>query len=113
MFASLWALLYLLLIPVIIKSYAYYCTPYILADSPNVPATDAISLSEKIMSGYKWKLFVTQLTFLGWMILSVLTAGILWIFYVGPYYNATMAGFYEEVKNNAKQQGIPGVEILN
>ncbi len=112
-FTSVWLLLFLLLIPAIIKSYAFFCTPYILADSPNVPATDAIRLSQKIMAGYKWKLFVTQLTFLGWILLSAVTAGILWIFYVGPYYNATMAGFYEEVKNNAKNKAIPGVEILN
>jgi uncharacterized membrane protein len=112
-FSPVGLLLLLLLIPAIIKSYAFFCTPYILADSPNVPATDAIRLSQKIMAGYKWKLFVTQLTFLGWILLSAVTAGILWIFYVGPYYNATMAGFYEEVKNNAKNKAIPGVEILN
>jgi uncharacterized membrane protein len=111
-FNPFWLLLFLLLIPVIIKSYAFFCTPYILADSPDVPAMDAIKISQKIMAGYKWKLFVTQLTFLGWLILCGLTAGILWIFYVGPYYNAAMAGFYEEVKNKAKADGMPGTEIL-
>ncbi len=109
----LWLLLFLLLGPVIVKAYAFFCTPYILADSPDVPAMDAIKLSSKIMKGYKWKLFVTQLTFIGWFLLCAITAGILWIFYVGPYYNATMAGFYEEVKNSAKENGIPGTEILH
>jgi uncharacterized membrane protein len=109
----LWLLLFLLLGPVIVKAYSFFCTPYILADSPDVHATDAIRLSSKIMAGYKWKLFVTQLTFIGWFLLCGITAGILWIFYVGPYYNATMAGFYEEVKNNAKEKGIEGMEILN
>jgi len=105
-------LLYLLLIPVLIKAYAFFCIPYILADSPEVPAMEALKLSQKMMAGYKWKLFVTQLTFLGWLLLCGITAGILWIFYVGPYFNATMAGFYEEVKKNAKEKGIPGAEIL-
>ena len=109
----LWWLLFLLLIPALIKAYSFFCTPYILADSPDVHATDAIRLSSKIMAGYKWKLFVTQLTFIGWFLLCGITFGILWIFYVGPYYNATMAGFYEEVKNNAKEKGISGMEILN
>ncbi len=109
----LWWLLFLLLIPALIKAYSFFCTPYILADSPDVHATDAIKLSSKIMDGYKWKLFVTQLTFIGWFLLCGITFGILWIFYVGPYYNATMAGFYEEVKNNAKEKGISGMEILN
>ena len=111
-FNPLWLLVFLLLAPVIVKAYAFFCTPYILADSPDVHATDALKLSSQIMKGYKWKLFVTQLTFLGWFLLCGITAGILWIFYVGPYYNATMAGFYEEVKAGAKAQGIPGTEVL-
>ena len=112
-FNPLWLLLFLLLIPAIIKSYSYYCAPYILADSPNVGATDALTLSKKMMEGYKWKLFVAQLTFLGWFLLCVITFGILWIFYVGPYYNATMAGFYHEIKEQAKQKEIEGTQILS
>lgn len=112
-FNPLWLLLLLLLIPAIIKSYSYFCTPYILADSPNVAAMDALSLSKKMMEGYKWKLFVAQLTFLGWFLLCGITFGILWIFYVGPYYNATMAGFYDEIKEQAKQKEIEGTQVLH
>jgi uncharacterized membrane protein len=111
-FNPLWLLLLLLLAPVIIKSYSYFLTPYILADSPNVYATDALKLSQKMMQGYKWKLFVAQLTFLGWFLLCALTFGILWIFYVGPYYNATMAGFYQEIKEEAKRKEIEGTQAL-
>lgn len=111
-FNPLWLLTLLLLIPVIIKALAYFCTRYILADSPNVGAIEALTLSNKMMAGNKGKLFVLGLTFIGWMILCGLTAGILYIFYVGPYMNATFAGFYDEVKQQAKQKGIPGAELL-
>jgi uncharacterized membrane protein len=112
-FFSPWLLLvFLLLIPAIIKSFSYFCTEYILADSPNVGAIEALTLSKKLMVGYKWKLFVLGLTFIGWAILSVLTAGILYIFFTGPYMGATFAGFYEEVKQQGKQKGIEGAELL-
>jgi uncharacterized membrane protein len=112
-FFSPWLLLvFLLLIPAIIKSFSYFCTEYILADSPNVGAIEALTISKKLMIGYKWKLFVLGLTFIGWAILSVLTAGILYIFFTGPYMSATFAGFYEEVKQQGKQKGIEGAELL-
>lgn len=112
-FFSPWLLLaFLLLIPAIIKSLSYFCTEYILADAPNVGAIEALTLSKKMMVGYKWKLFVLGLTFIGWAILSVITVGILWIFYTGPYMSATFAGFYEEVKQQAKQKGIENAELL-
>ncbi len=111
-FSPWWLLTLLLLIPVIIKSLSYFCTKYILADSPNVGAIEALTLSKKMMDGYKWKLFVLGLTFIGWVLLSQLTIGILYIFYTGPYMGAAFAGFYDEVKLAAKQKGIEGAELL-
>ena len=50
------------------------------------------------MNGHKMELFLLQLSFIGWMFLSALTFGIL-ILYVGPYMEATMARFYDTIKN--------------
>ena len=36
--------------------------------------------------------------FLGWILLDILTLGILGLFYVNPYIFSTHAAFYEEVK---------------
>lgn len=47
----LWTLL--LAIPGIIKQYAYYLTPYILVDMPEISASEASKLSCKITKGYK------------------------------------------------------------
>ena len=53
------------------------------------------------ISKKRWKLFCLELSFIGWMLLSMLTFGIL-LLWVGPYMETAKAAFYEELK--AKQQ---------
>ena len=67
LYTSLWSLL--LVIPGIVKSYAYAMTPYILAENPEMSANDAISESDFIMNGHKWKLFCLHFSFIGWNLL--------------------------------------------
>ncbi len=90
-----------LLVLAIIKMLAYYMTPYILADCPNVSATNALTLSKRMTKGHKGDIFVMGLSFIGWALLTALTFGILGIFWVGPYSMAAMAGQYDELKRNA------------
>jgi len=99
-----WSLL--LIVPGIIKAYSYAMTQYILADCPDVKAVDAITISRRMMKGHKWEFFVFQLSFLGWFILSGLTLGILSIFYVDPYYYASVAGYYVELKKLCIETGV-------
>ena len=94
----LWTLLFI--VPGIIKSLAYSQAIYIMLDNPGITPKEALNRSEKMMYGHKKELFLLMLSFIGWHILSILTLGILEIFYVGPYYNATLALYYEELKNN-------------
>ena len=96
-FLFLWGLLFL--IPAIIKTYSYRMVPYIVAENPDMKATDAITLSRNMMNGHKWKAFVLDLSFIGWYILSVLTFGLLALFYVSPYYYATSAELYGALKS--------------
>ncbi|MDO4733220.1 MAG: DUF975 family protein [Bacillota bacterium] len=91
-----WSLL--LVIPGIIKYYAYAMTFYILNDHPEMTAREAITASKKMMKGHKGRLFVLELSFIGWALLSSLTGGILLIVYVYPYQCATYAAFYEDLK---------------
>ena len=49
------------------------------------------------MKGQKWRTFVLDLSFLGWDILSLFTARILEMLYVGPYKNMTEAALYERL----------------
>lgn len=68
----LWTFLFI--IPGIVKTYAYRMTPFLLNDYPDISANKAIGLSDKIMRGHKGKLFVLDLTFLGWALLAFLPA---------------------------------------
>lgn len=61
----------LLIVPGIIKSYSYAMTYYILKDEPELKYNAAIEKSMSMMNGYKMKLFLLDLSFIGWMILSV------------------------------------------
>ena len=88
-------------------------TPYILADCPNVTATEALKLSMRMTAGHKGKLFVMHLSFIGWTLLSALTCYILLIVHVGPYMNATLAGYYVELRDKALAEGIITPEELN
>ena len=95
-FVFLWSLL--LVIPGIIKVFSYAAAPFILADNPELTAREALSESKRIMDGHKFDLFVLQLSFFWWYILSAITFGIAYI-YVVPYFQATMANFYNDIKD--------------
>ncbi|MBQ9264401.1 MAG: DUF975 family protein [Clostridia bacterium] len=99
----LWSLL--LVVPGIVKAFAYSMTPYILSEHPNVDARDALKLSERMTDGYKMDIFVAGLSFLGWQLLSACTFGILEIVFVGPYQSLTFGGIYRELKRNAIENG--------
>jgi uncharacterized membrane protein len=110
LFIFLWSLL--LIIPGIIKTYAYFATPYLLAEFPNVSATDALKISMRMTDGYKGDIFVMSLSFIGWNILSAFTFGLLGILYVNPYYYTSMAGMYQELKMIALGRGTVRYEEL-
>ena len=95
LFAFLWSLLFI--IPGIIKAFAYSMTFFIIKDDPNISALDAITASRKMMAGHKGELFVLALSFIGWILLSGLTFGLL-MFYVGPYMYTTLAAYYDSLR---------------
>ena len=84
-------------IPGIIKSYSYAMTMYILADHPEMAPLDAIAESKRIMTGNKWRLFCLDLSFIGWLVLCILTFGILTL-WVAPYQQCARAEFYESIR---------------
>ena len=94
-FVMLWTLL--LIIPGIIKAYAYTQTFYILADNPDLSATEAITKSRAMMHGNKLKLFGLTLYLLGLAILCVVTLGIGFIWFM-PYQSVVLARFYDDLK---------------
>ena len=94
-YVFLWCLL--LIIPGFIKSYSYAMTPYILKDNPEMKNNAAIEESMRMMDGHKLELFILDLSFIGWALLSLLTCGVgfLWL---TPYMNMARVNFYEDLK---------------
>ncbi len=107
----LWSLLFV--IPGVVKSYSYFMVEYLKMENPNISAKEAIELSNRMTNGHKMDLFVLDLSFLGWNILSSLTCGILGIVYVNPYYFAAKAFAYEEIKADAIAKGIVSADTFN
>ncbi|MBQ5416090.1 MAG: DUF975 family protein [Bacteroidales bacterium] len=98
----LWTFLFI--IPGIIKAFSYSMTPYILHDNPELSASEAIHRSRMMMRGHKFDLFWLWLSFIGWMFLCILTAGIgfLWLC---PYMETAQAAFYQDVKAEYELKG--------
>ena len=85
------------LIPGLIRYYKYKMVPYILAEHPDLMPEEVLRCSTLMMEGQKWKAFLLDLSFLGWEILSGVTAGLLGVFYVRPYRSMTEAALYERL----------------
>lgn len=100
-YTLLWMLL--LVVPGIIKSYSYAMTDFILKDEPEKCNNAAIEKSMAMMEGNKMKLFLLDLSFIGWFLLSLLTCGI-GSFFLMPYVAVSRAAFYEDL--NAQQQVV-------
>lgn len=96
LFTCLWTMLFV--IPGFIKMYSYRLVPYILAEEPEMSMSEAIGLSRSMMDGYKWQTFIFDLSFIGWMILSGITFGLVGVFYSNPYYNHASAQLYLYIK---------------
>jgi len=95
LFAGLWSLLFI--IPGIIYAYKTIMVNYIWAETTdeNVTWRDVINTSKEMMDGYKMDLFVFELSFIGWILLSAVTLGIALIWVV-PYIQVASVMYYQE-----------------
>lgn len=103
LFTTLWSLL--LVVPGIVKHYEYLMVPYIIAENPAMDYKEAFQISKQMMDGEKTEAFIMDLSFLGWYLLSAVTCGLLAIFYVNPYVQASFAEMYTFNKQKAYQEG--------
>ena len=94
LYTFLWALLFI--IPGIVKAYSYSMVYYIKIDHPEYTASQAIDESKILMDGKKWKLFLLDLSFIGWFRLGALCLGIgtLW---ATAYLETAHAEFYRDI----------------
>lgn len=105
-FIFLWSLL--LFVPGIIAAYRYSMATYVLLDHPEYGVMDCIRESKELTNGRKAELFRLDLSFLGWLLLSLLPyIGYLISVWVTPYYALTHAMYYERFSGH-----VPSPEYL-
>lgn len=107
-FISLWSLLFI--IPGIIKSYSYSQAYFIYYDEYVETGTPPrylamITKSRQLMDGFKTQLFLLDLSFIGWHILSIFTLGIGYLWLV-PYISSTKAAFYNNLAKPIASESI-------
>mgnify|MGYP003306910782 CR=1 FL=1 len=97
LFTVLWTIL--LIVPGIIYLYKMAMIDYILAedDANKLSYREVMDRSEKLMNGHKMDFFVFELSFMGWILLSLVPFGIALI-WVLPYVEVATIMYYEELK---------------
>ncbi len=103
LFIFLWSLL--LIIPGIIKAYAYSLVPMLLGDDKYKDLTymEYITKSREMMKGHKMDYFVLQLSFIGWHLLAILTLGLLELWIV-PYQKVAETKFLYDIKTEYEKK---------
>ena len=76
---------------------------FLLHDFPQYTAKELLSMSRKLMSGNKIRLFYIFLSFVPLLLLGLLSCGIA-LLWVSPYMNATLAEFYMSIINNSNRE---------
>lgn len=87
----------LLIVPGVIAALGLSQTFFIMAENPGISGVDAMKESWEMMKGYKTQLFMLGLSFIPWVLLSVLTLfiGLLWLL---PYIYVSYAHFHLQLK---------------
>lgn len=95
-----------------VKHYSYLMVPYIVAENPNMSPNDAIFISKKMMEGNKFRAFLLDLTFLWWDLLTIITLGLIGLYY-NPYYLATFTALYNSLREQYIKDEKNKYELLN
>ena len=103
-FVFLWSLLFV--IPGIVASYRYRLAIYLMLERPELGVMDCIRESKRLMNGRKGELFVMDLSFIGWTILTIIPFVSI---FVTPYMQTTFAAYYLAVVEDDRRGGeFPG-----
>ncbi|MDR1028667.1 MAG: DUF975 family protein [Clostridiales Family XIII bacterium] len=107
---ALWALT---IVGFPIKYYAYYLVPFIAAEKPDISRKRIFRLSAQMTRGHRFRIFLFDLSFLGWLILSVFTFGLLNYLWLNPYMRAARAELYAAIRAEAKARDLEGTDALD
>ena len=105
-FIFLWSLL--LVIPGIIAAYRYSFAVYVMIDHPEMSAMDCLRESKRLTTGYKRQLFLLDLSFILWFLLTMIPIiGYIAQVYVTPYMESARVLYYEQIR--ALQDGSTAI----
>ena len=101
-------------IVLIVRGLLYMLSTYIAIDNPQMTAKESVDTSANLMNGNRWKYICLSLSFLGWMILSIITFGFGFIFLL-PYMSVAYVCFYEALagkkQSNSASNDSDTVEV--
>ena len=93
----LWSLL--LVIPGIVAAYRYSFAVYVMIDHPEMSAMDCLRESKRLTTGYKRQLFLLDLSFIFWFLLTMIpVVGYIAQVYVTPYMESARVLYYEQIR---------------
>jgi uncharacterized membrane protein len=96
-FIFLWSLL--LVIPGIIAAYRYSFAVYVMIDHPEMSAMDCLRESKRLTTGYKRQLFLLDLSFIFWFLLTMIpVVGYIAQVYVTTYMESAKVLYYEQIR---------------
>ena len=81
-----------------IKHYEYSMIPYILAENPEITSKECFKLSKEMTKDCKMKMFLTDLSLIGWYVLGGFTLGLSNIFYFNPYKECIYTEIYMRLR---------------
>jgi uncharacterized membrane protein len=96
----------------IVKNYYYAISKIIAVDNPDLSTLEVVEKSKTLMTGNRAKLFVLQLSFIGWAILCVFTLGIGY-FWLTPYIQFAEIAFYKNLIGDNGTIEIDGTEKID
>lgn len=116
MLSAVYIVITVSVITMIAVSYRYRLSYYFILDDPDCTARQAVRRSKTAIKGWKWSLFVLDLSFFGWMLLSAMLGTLLsWIlpvvitdvlaFWILPYRQASEANFYDAITGPSQPSG--------
>ena len=91
-----------LFIPGVILACTFSIIPYTYAKHPELGVMEMILRAWNMMKGHKFEYMVLELSFFGWLFLSLCTCGIglLWVM---PYYKMTMVKYFNKIEEAYNQ----------
>ena len=99
-------------IPMFIKTIEYSFAFFFAAEFPEVGIRTSLRLSITIAKGHRWEIFVLNISFIGWVLLSILTCGVGFLWSL-PYYYMTLTNAYHALLQDALESGKIKPEELN